>query len=150
MKIKYIKMILSSLCLIIILLINTYLNKNENNKEVVINKKENCINYNKIINYLKNTYNNSDIVGVLKIADEIEVPIVQTNNNDYYLNHSIDNKESIYGSIFLDYRTNIDSKKLLIYGHSSIKNDVPFNILEKYYDKEKYFLFMLKLQISHI
>ena len=139
MKIKYIKLILSSICLIIILLINVYFIKNKNNMKVVINKKITCLNYNKIIKDLKNKYNNDDIVGVLKIEDKLEVPLVQSKDNDYYLNHSIYKKESNLGATFIDYRIDINSsRKILIYGHSAIKNDTPFNILENYYEKEYY------------
>ena len=43
------------------------------------------------------------------------------------------------GSIYLDYRVDIDSsKKLLIYGHNSSKIDMPFKILEEFYDKDYY------------
>lgn len=136
MIIKYIKLIIASLCILLVLLIN--ININEVNSEVSVNKNIEEIDYNKTINNLKNEYNNDDIVGILKIDEELEVPLLQTSNNEYYLNHTIDNKESIYGAIFLDYRTDIDSKKLLIYGHSSIKTDIPFNTLENYYDKEYY------------
>lgn len=137
MIIKYIKLILSSLCILVVLLINIDLNKDKNIVERV-NKNIEEIDYNGIINELRNEYNNDDIIGVLKIDNELEVPILQTSNNDYYLNHTIDNKESNLGSIFLDYRTNIDSKKLLIYGHSSTKTNIDFNMLENYYDKEYY------------
>ena len=136
MVIKYLRLIISSLCILILLLINMILNKDSNNISVYKNIKK--IDYNEIINSLKNEYNNNDIVGILKIDGELEVPILQTENNDYYLNHTINKEKSVYGSIFLDYRTDINSKKILIYGHSSIKTKVPFNILEKYYEKDYY------------
>ena len=67
------------------------------------------------------------------------VPIVQGVNNSYYLNHDLNNKQSNIGSVFLDYRVNIDtSHKLLIYGHSSSDIDASFNILENYYDLNYY------------
>lgn len=136
MIIKYVKLTIASLCILLVLLIN--IDYSKDSKEVSVNKNIEGIDYNEIINNLKNEYNNDDVVAILKIDEELEVPILQTSNNDYYLNHTIDNKESIYGAIFLDYRTDIDSKKLLIYGHSSIKTDIPFNTLENYYDKEFY------------
>lgn len=138
MIIKYIKLIISFLCILVVLLINIDLNKDKSKVEGV-NKNVEKIDYNRIINELRNEYNNDDVVGILKIDKELKVPVLQTSNNDYYLNHTIDNKESNLGSIFLDYRTNIEtSKKLLIYGHSSIKTNIDFNILENYYDKEYY------------
>ena len=138
MIIKHIKLIIPFLCIVLFLLINIYFNKNENDL-VSVNKEIEEIDYNEIIDNLKKEYNNEDVVGILKIDNELIVPILQTSNNDYYLNHTIDNKESIYGAIFLDYRTDINtSKKLLIYGHSSTKTNIDFNTLENYYSKEYY------------
>ena len=43
------------------------------------------------------------------------------------------------GTPFLDSRVDINSsRKLLIYGHNSSKYDMPFKILENYYDKNFY------------
>jgi len=139
-KIKYIKIILSFFIIVItILLININFNKKDNYLSMTINENIEYINYNQIINNLKNEYNNSDIIGILKINNTLEVPILQTSNNDYYLNHTIKKEENYIGSIFLDYRTNIETdKKLLIYGHSSNMEDITFNILENYYDREYY------------
>ena len=68
---------------------------------------------------------------------DFKVPILQTNNNDYYLNHLPNKKKNKMGSVFLDYRVNIDkSNKLLIYGHNSSKYNMPFKILENYYNKD--------------
>ena len=95
------------------------------------------IDYNKKINNIKKEYKNNDIIGILRIDKELNVPIVQSSDNDYYLNHTIYNTKSNLGAIFLDYRLNInDSKKLLIYGHSSTKNNTEFNVLENYYNQD--------------
>ena len=51
---------------------------------------------------------NSDTVAYLKVdGTNINYPVVQTNNNDYYLTHSFDHSENDSGWIFLDYRNNI-------------------------------------------
>ena len=64
---------------------------------------------------------------------------MQGDDNDYYLNHTPDGKSNYMGSIYLDYRVNIDSsKKLLIYGHNSSRVEMPFDILEEFYDKDYY------------
>ena len=43
------------------------------------------------------------------------------------------------GSIYLDFRVDIDnSKKILIYGHNSSNIDMPFKILEEYYKYDYY------------
>ena len=106
----------------------------DTDKENIIEKEE----YKEDITKLKEKYNNDDVVGTLEILNtEYKVPVVQTKDNSYYLKHLPNKEYSIMGSIFLDYRVNIDSsKKILIYGHNDAKLEMPFDILENYYDLE--------------
>lgn len=92
--------------------------------------------YQEKIKDLKEEYDNQDIVGILSVENsEFNEIIVQTTDNDYYLDHSIMHQSDWRGQAFLDYRLNIDeSKKLLIYGHNSSKNNLPFKFFENYYD----------------
>ena len=94
--------------------------------------------YEEQITSLQEEYNNTDIVGTLEIENtDYKVPIVQSTDNSYYLKHLPNKEYSFMGSIFLDYRVNIDnSRKLLIYGHNSRYYDMPFKILENYYDMD--------------
>ena len=86
-----------------------------------------------------NNYQNPDIKGRLIIdGTGIDELIMQSSNNDYYLNHNEKKEYEALGSIILDYRTTLDDKKVLVYGHSSIYRYVPFNELESYYDKDFY------------
>ena len=87
---------------------------------------------------LRKEYNNEDVVGTFEILNEdFKVPVVQTKDNDFYLKHLPNKDYSFMGSIFMDFRVNIDtSKKLLIYGHNSKDYQMPFYIIEKYYDEE--------------
>lgn len=80
-------------------------------------------------------YNNEDVVGQIEILNtSFKQPIVQGINNDYYLRRSPSKLYDINGSIFLDYRTNINGKKIIIYGHNDQYLTMPFDILENYYD----------------
>lgn len=89
------------------------------------------------IKLLQKKFDNSDIKAILKL--DKEYPVVQTSDNEFYLNHNYYRNYDVIGSIFLDYRINVEkSKKILIYGHSSNMADVDFNILENYYDKSYY------------
>lgn len=91
------------------------------------------------IMYYKRIYSNNDIIGVLKIKDtNINTIIVRSNDNSYYLNHSIDNNYNILGGIFMDYRTNFNSSKIIIYGHNSKSENTIFKELENYLDKDYY------------
>ena len=133
------------LLLIIIIKINFFsydykLELNNEHIDKIIETYQEEIDYKKIIDNLKQQYNNDDVKGILEINNtDYKVPIMQSNDNDYYLNHTPDNKKSYMGSIYLDFRVDIDtSKKILIYGHNSSNIDMPFKILEKYYNKDFY------------
>ena len=92
--------------------------------------------YQEQITKLQEEYQNQDIVGILELENtDFKVPIVQGDDNNFYLKHLPNKEYSIMGSIFLDYRVNINtSHKLLIYGHNSSSYTMPFDILENYYD----------------
>lgn len=80
---------------------------------------------------------NPDIKGIIQIdGTKINELIVQGSDNSYYLRRDINKNKNKKGAIFLDYRVSLDSRKMLIYGHSSTSFYVPFNELEKYYNKD--------------
>ncbi|MBQ7140391.1 MAG: class B sortase [Bacilli bacterium] len=77
---------------------------------------------------------NSDTVGWLTVNNtKIDYPVVQSENNKYYLNKSFYKKNSIAGWIYMDYRNNIDNldQNTIIYGHSGMKNSIMFSSLNK-------------------
>ena len=82
-------------------------------------------------------YVNNDIH--LSIPNILETDIVQGKDNKYYLNHDLNDNEDIKGSIFMDYRVNLNSKKVLIYGHSGDNRDLPFLVLNKYSYKDFFY-----------
>ncbi|MDO5569466.1 MAG: class B sortase [bacterium] len=66
---------------------------------------------------------NDQTVGWIKINNtKINYPIVQTNDNSYYLNHSFNFSDNSGGWIFADYRNNfVDfDRNNIIYGHNLI------------------------------
>ena len=65
---------------------------------------------------------NNDVVSYIKVeGTNIDYPIVQTNENDFYLNHSFDKNYSQYGWIFMDYRNNLfEDQNTIIYGHAML------------------------------
>ena len=88
---------------------------------------------------LRKQFNNDDVIGNLSIpGTELEEAVMQSGDNDFYLVHDQYGNYDKYGSIFLDYRCNKDSRKLLIFGHSSTRIHTPFGDLEKYYEKSYY------------
>ena len=63
---------------------------------------------------------NNDTVGWIQVlGTDINYPIVQSNDNDYYLKRDFNKEKNKGGWIFLDYRNKIDnlSKNNVIYGH---------------------------------
>ncbi len=89
---------------------------------------------------------NPDVVGWIVIeGTQVNYPIVQGNDNSYYLNHSYDKKWNSLGSIFVDYQSSKDfiDYNTFIYGHHT-KNGSMFGELYKYmtesfYEKNKIF-----------
>ena len=85
-------------------------------------------------NALKQT--NPDVVLWLMVGGtNINYPIVQTNNNDYYLNHNILKRKSTDGWTFLDYRNNsVNDKNTIFYGHNLL-NKTAFGSMSKMFSK---------------
>lgn len=93
---------------------------------------------NTILEYQKQ-FNNDDILGELSIPNtNLKVPVAQSSNNEYYLNHLLDKSYNTLGSIFLDYRNKITDRKIIIYGHNSQNVVTEFQLLEKYISKDYY------------
>lgn len=83
---------------------------------------------------------NSDIIGWLKIEDtNIDYPVLQTDNNDFYLTHNYLKEYSKSGSLFLDkdFDLNKPSSNYLIYGHRNT-NGLMFEDLLKYTNEDFY------------
>lgn len=80
---------------------------------------------------------NPEVVGWLIIpGTTIDYPVVQTDDNEYYLSHDINGKESKRGAIFMDYR-NIpsgDDKNTILYGHN-MRDGSMFKDITKFKDK---------------
>ena len=82
---------------------------------------------------------NKRLIGWLKIDDTIiDYPVMQTSNNEYYLDHNFNQEYDKNGSLFLDCDCSIypASTNLIIYGHH-MKSGQMFGQLQKY-AKESY------------
>ena len=80
---------------------------------------------------------NNDYVGWITVeGTNIDYPVVQGNNNDFYLYNDFTKEKSSSGSIFMDYRNDIkDDSNIIIYGHN-MKNKTMFNNLTKFKDQD--------------
>ncbi|MDR0531015.1 MAG: class B sortase [Oscillospiraceae bacterium] len=72
------------------------------------------------MDYAKLKAINDEYVGWLRVPGaNIDTPLVQTENNNYYLYRNFKREPSRYGNPFLDYRVGMDpiSTNLIVYGH---------------------------------
>lgn len=135
---KLLTLLFFILILIFIFFINIdYFNKFKiiTNEEDIIKKEENekIIDIEEKNEIIPNNYINNQ-VGYININDtNIDALVMQYKDNDYYLTHDENGNYSIFGSIYMDYRNNIDDKKILIFGHNTKNVKIsPFKDLEKY------------------
>lgn len=90
------------------------------------------------IQELKKQY--KDVIGWLEVpGTNIDYPVMQGTDNNYYVKHNYKQEYDYNGSIFLhkDYDWSIPSSNLLIYGHNN-KNDCMFAQLLKYKEESFY------------
>lgn len=96
---------------------------------------------------------NKDVVGWIymeALPDIINYPLVQGDNNEYYLHHTYKKEDVFAGSIFVDYKNSSDfsDQNTIIYGHN-MNNGSMFGSLKKYknqetIDKSPYFWIITK------
>ncbi|HEY5557986.1 class B sortase [Acetobacterium sp.] len=79
---------------------------------------------------------NPETVGWVSIeGTPLDYPVVQTDNNDYYLSHNFEKNPAIEGTVFLD--AVCDSKKSrndILYGHY-MRDETMFGVLWQYQDE---------------
>ena len=115
------------------------INSNETN-EIVNESKEQIAETERMTQLKEIQEINSDIVGWLEIPNtNINYPVLQGSDNEYYMTHNYKKEYSKNGSIFLakDYDWTIPSSNLLIYGHN-LGNGEMFQELLKYENQDYY------------
>lgn len=105
------------------------------NPEDIITNIENETNNIVVNDYLASLSSiNSDVVAWLKVNNtNIDYAILQTSNNEYYLDYNIYKEKDPNGWLFLDYENNtieLDDN-IIIYGHNRYTNGVMFGTLRK-------------------
>ncbi len=84
---------------------------------------------------------NADTVAWLKLNNtDIDTPIVQSDDNKYYLNHNFNKKYNEIGWTFADYRNTFPdlSTNTIIYGHTYRNSTLAFSSLKKVLNKNWY------------
>ena len=103
--------------------------KEEEKKELIVLEK-----------YKKLFSQNKSLIGWIKIDDtNIDYPVMQTVNNEYYLDHNYNQQYDKNGSIFLDKDCDITNPgtNMIIYGHH-MKSGKMFGNLKLYSNKSYY------------
>ncbi len=80
-----------------------------------------------VVDFESLKFMNEDTVGYLKVNNTlVEYPVVQKENNEYYLYTSFDKTYSDAGWIFADYKNTLDGtdKNIVIYGHNREDNSM--------------------------
>ncbi len=133
-----VKILINIICIIILIFssLSVYIKLSEYRKadEVYTELRENTSNNNSKHQELYDK--NNDYRFWLKINNaNIDYPVVQGYNNDFYLTHNFYKNYLPSGSIFMDYRNNFENdKSLIVYGHY-MKNKTMFGQLENYTDE---------------
>lgn len=81
---------------------------------------------------------NPDVFAWIRIADTpIDYPVLQGEDNEYYLSHAYDGQPSAYGSIFLEEKHSADmqARQTIFYGHNML-NQSMLGILTKYENQD--------------
>lgn len=92
------------------------------------------------VDFTELTKENKDTIGWLIVKNtNVNYPVVQTKDNDYYLNHSFDRKANSAGWVFADFRDNFNDfkKNTIIYAHGR-KDKVMFGSLTNALDESWY------------
>jgi len=83
---------------------------------------------------------NQRLIGWVKIDDTVvDYPVMQTVNNEYYLDHNFNQEEDRNGSIFMDYQCDVvkGCDNIILYGHH-MRSGKMFGTLNKYSSESYY------------
>ena len=88
---------------------------------------------------------NPDTVGYITIeGSQVDNPVVQTSNNEYYLDHGFDGQEFRAGTVFMDCTDDFGadpetwSENIVLYGHNMADNTM-FGSLRQYRQNPSYY-----------
>lgn len=82
---------------------------------------------------------NADVIGWIQImGTQVDYPLLDADDNKYYLNHTYDHRRSSYGSIFIEPRNKSDLSEdhLVVYGHNMVNKSMFGSLL--HYKQQSY------------
>jgi len=80
----------------------------------------------------------SPVKGYIKINDW-KRDIVKDDSSYYYLSHNLEGKKDGIGVPFVDFRQNFKTRKTILYGHSFINKEGPFQFLQNYHNSKDFY-----------
>ena len=92
------------------------------------------------IDFTSLTEINHEVIAWLRVkAIDVNYPVAQGADNDYYLHRTFEKKPVFSGCIFMDYRNSKDfsDRNTIIYGHN-MKDGSMFGKLKRFHDPEVY------------
>ena len=95
---------------------------------------------------------NSDVVAwIIVEGTNINYPVVQTSDNDYYLTHSFDKSYSFGGWVFMDYRndTDMSNSNTIIYGHNLL-NKTAFGSISSIFNSKSENIHIKIITTEHV
>ena len=89
---------------------------------------------------LREEFENEDIIGYIQVpGTAIDYMVLQSYDNEYYLNRDVFHRTTVAGSIFLDYANNAadigSNRNTIIYGHN-MRDGTKFHNIRHYHDKQ--------------
>ena len=115
--------------------------QSSNTKEVKIHYTDDTVDIPDILpEYSLIHQKNQRMIGWVKIDDTIiDYPVMQTVNNEYYLDHNFNQEEDRNGCIFMDYQCDVikGCDNIILYGHH-MKSGKMFGTLNKYSKESSY------------
>lgn len=92
--------------------------------------------YEKVYNNLLEI--NEDAIGWISISNtEIDYPVLQADDNYYYLSHNVNKEKSVRGSIFIDWQNRKNDSHIILYGHN-MKDGSMLGNMKRYEEQEYY------------
>lgn len=135
---KTVKILVPVLVIIICIAVGLYFNVHRNTEQNTTADTNTSIT--KVSKYQSYIDKNSDFVGYIKIdGTAIDYPVVQGEDNEFYLTHNFDKEEEGSGAIYMSAECNPDKLDFntVLYGHNWLDNTV-FSQLVNYDDIEFY------------
>ncbi|QMV43978.1 class B sortase [Cohnella cholangitidis] len=85
---------------------------------------------------------NSDFIGWIEMPGfnkPIDYPVMQAEDNDFYLKRDFNKKHSISGTIFMDYTNNPrEDRNIVLYGHAMNDRTMFGDLMDFYREPDKY------------